>query len=290
MILHFNCSFAEFKRNKTTRTMSNVALFDVALVKRKQSNFQKRGLKPNSSVKCVNQKKHLNWLALDWFKINFPQKIKHPTKLGLPGVKRFHQGFSNTLRSQYNLSHTNISSNYGLTLGFQKKLSEIKMVKTIPRFTAVGKFKSNQISTKKMLRLVFSGLVHRDVTKSLKLFSVLCDRISRSMVKQPTTFSDASKIYNKTVSSLALNRHCNVFSRNLVQNDVSRYVKRHTKTLKRFTVLRSPFVYKKTREQFNLKSVALKVNLTLDKPQQVVLNQTLSNTKFSSEVKCVSQH
>jgi hypothetical protein len=63
---------------------------------------------------------------------------------------------------------------------------------------------------------------------------------------------------------------------------------RHTKSSTRFTVIRSPFVFKKTREQFVRLHRACTVALPMAKPQQQYFLQLLTTTKFPAELSVLS--
>jgi hypothetical protein len=61
--------------------------------------------------------------------------------------------------------------------------------------------------------------------------------------------------------------------------------KNQMKGKSRITVIRSPFVFKKTREQFLLQRLNCTVSLILTKPQQSFLLPLVSITKFATELK-----
>jgi len=63
---------------------------------------------------------------------------------------------------------------------------------------------------------------------------------------------------------------------------------KNTKSSTRFTVIRSPFVFKKTREQFTRLHIACTVVLLMSKPQQQFLLQLLTISKFPAELSVLS--
>lgn len=66
---------------------------------------------------------------------------------------------------------------------------------------------------------------------------------------------------------------------------VKKAVKSAVKSTKVFTVIRSPFVYKKTREQFALCKRAYHIPLQLTKAQQSIFVQFVSELKLPAELK-----
>ena len=64
--------------------------------------------------------------------------------------------------------------------------------------------------------------------------------------------------------------------------------KRFSKALERFTVIRSPFIFKKTRSQFKRFEFGCIVVINVSKIQQLKLIEWLVMTKFSAELKIIS--
>jgi len=79
-------------------------------------------------------------------------------------------------------------------------------------------------------------------------------------------------------------RHSTCFAQSLVQRYVSKHNQRRTNSCQRFTVIRSPFVFKKSREQFGLTRKSCFVKLALTKAQQHTYAQHLIATKLPSEL------
>lgn len=118
------------------------------------------------------------------------------------------------------------------------------------------------------------------INASLRLLNSLMHSVSK---KQLNPFSFLQRRKGKG-SDLMHGRHLNSLSTVNVQLKNTRYTKSRT----RFTVIRSPFVFKKTREQFTRLHTACTVVLPTTKPQQQFLLQLLTTSKFPAELSVLS--
>jgi hypothetical protein len=120
-------------------------------------------------------------------------------------------------------------------------------------------------------------------TKALKKTKTV-----RTVGKTVRTVGKTVRTVGKTVRTVGFDlmhsRHLSSLNAVHVQLQNIRYIKSRP----RFTVIRSPFVYKKTREQYMRLHRACTVVLPMAKPQQQFFLQLLTASKFPAELSVIS--
>jgi ribosomal protein S10 len=122
------------------------------------------------------------------------------------------------------------------------------------------------------------------INASLRLLNSLMHSVSKKQLNPFSSPFGRGERRKGKGSDLMHARHLNSLSTVNVQLKNTRYTKSRT----RFTVIRSPFVFKKTREQFTRLHTACTVVLPTTKPQQQFLLQLLTTSKFPAELSVLS--
>lgn len=116
---------------------------------------------------------------------------------------------------------------------------------------------------KRTIILQFSSVVEKDLNASIRLTSSFISAFRQWLLSRRFKSSEFSNFANCLPAHLELQK---VESTSL------------------FTVIRSPFVYKKTREQFGLNKKTWRIHLSLSSTQQVRLLQLLTQLKLPAEL------
>lgn len=172
-----------------------------------------------------------------------------------------------------------------------KRASHCSKVTKLTFNTLLHPKRAYKTSTKKegYIALQFSAVSKESNSKSLDLLNALNLNISELMIE--STFNKkflgchSFETY-KSQQHQSLDRHSGSFAQNLNKRYVPKHNQHKTESGVRFTVIRSPFVFKKSREQFVLTRKTCFVKLALTKTQQHIYAQHLTATKFPSELQC----
>jgi hypothetical protein len=126
------------------------------------------------------------------------------------------------------------------------------------------------------------------INASLRLLSHLMHRASKQLALNSSLQKSKAVKKTKAVRTVGFDlmhsRHLNSLNAVHVQLQNIGYIKSRP----RFTVIRSPFVYKKTREQYMHLHRACTVVLPMAKPQQQFFLQLLTASKFPAELSVIS--
>ena len=150
------------------------------------------------------------------------------------------------------------------------------------------KFKKFKKLFLEQLVLQFSTFSCEALNASLRLLSHLMHGASKQLALnsslQKTKALKKTKVVRTVGFDLMHSRHLSSLNAVHVQLQNIRYIKSRP----RFTVIRSPFVYKKTREQYMRLHRACTVVLPMAKPQQQFFLQLLTASKFPAELSVIS--
>jgi hypothetical protein len=157
------------------------------------------------------------------------------------------------------------------------------------------KFKKFKKLFLEQLVLQFSTFSCEALNASLRLLSHLMHGASKQLafnsslqktkaLKKTKTVRTVGKTVRTVGFDLMHSRHLSSLNAVHVQLQNIRYIKSRP----RFTVIRSPFVYKKTREQYMRLHRACTVVLPMAKPQQQFFLQLLTASKFPAELSVIS--
>jgi hypothetical protein len=147
-------------------------------------------------------------------------------------------------------------------------------------------FSSLEEARKGQMRLTFSSVVEHDIMVSLKLTKTFAHRLSLWLLSRRSEEpGKKGSFVGFRSDSNPLEQH-RIFSELAMKitecvehySAISRYKKRHT-------VIRSPFAFKKTVEQFRFRRKTCVVVLKANKIQQEFLLQWLSQLGFPCELK-----
>lgn len=140
----------------------------------------------------------------------------------------------------------------------------------------------NTKKPKGYVALQFSSVSKESNSTSLNLLNKLNLSIAQLMMIKPNNSKPELKTFN--TQHHCVHRHRTIFAKNLVQRYVPKRSQHKTLSCQRFTVIRSPFVFKKSREQFFLTRKTCFVKLPMTKAQQHTYAQHLTASKFPSEL------
>lgn len=134
---------------------------------------------------------------------------------------------------------------------------------------------TTELFRKNVVLLTFIAISKKDLIESLRLSIVFFDQLEQWLL---TRSSEASTIdeYNKYRSFSEL-------ARMLSLGIQHKYCVNH----KLFTIIRSPFVFKKTREQFKLSKYKCVVRLELTKNQLEIVIKWVGQLQLPGEVKVI---
>ena len=147
---------------------------------------------------------------------------------------------------------------------------------------SVTEFKTHCTQSKRKDHVIFQfyALSEKSINLSLSLFSALNQKLALVIDHCAKQAKQSNVIEQKFI-----NRHSQALVKTLLQNNPVKHHCLKAKSCQRFTVIRSPFVFKKSREQFGLFRFTCKLAMRMTKPQAHLLAQHMAATKFPAELK-----
>jgi ribosomal protein S10 len=135
------------------------------------------------------------------------------------------------------------------------------------------------------LVLRFRSSIKKDVIKSASLTCALISELGGTLnARYNTIYEQKNYVLNRDHQNRA---HADFNSALIAALDISKH-QSMVQSSALFTVIRSPFVFKKTREQFGLNLYCCDIDLSLSLNQQAFILRSLSQLALPGELKIIS--
>lgn len=168
------------------------------------------------------------------------------------------------------------SNNYDNKLETIKPISVIVQQKLNLDFESIYKT-SKAFIRNNSVKLTTSSFVKSSLNDTLNVLINLKQKLTKHLLNR----NNLKLLKNQKFDC----RHSQNFAQRLAKIDVRSINTNFNQSTSRFTVIRSGFIFKKSREQFGLTQTCCKYNLNLNKTQMQILAQQLVASKCLSELK-----